>query len=647
MQRNGVEMSSAKWALGLATAVALLGLAGCGKSSGGAGVTPPPPITIAFQSAPPTSVLVGSAPVPITAVVTNDAASRGVDWLLTCTGGGDCGSLMPLHTDSGSATIYTPPANVSGSSITVNIVAFASSDHASNVPASLSVASLNGNFSGTYVFDVSAASGGFPYHFAGVLVADGSGLITGGELTDFAPMPDPITSGTYQVGGDGRGTILLTLSSGSTVNFSFVLLSSSHALLNETDGFFGGTGTGTIDLQTSVAAPSGAYAFVLSGNAVDPTFTLPNQPEALGGILNIDAPGTISGSGSVADENLNGATTLNAPLTGVVSQPDSLGAIALTLSSGLSAGPIQLTGYIVDSKNIKLAGFPDPNTGAGYYVGGSALGQGSAAGTFHGNSVFSGPNVYGILGQRQSMTAAGEGPFWASAAWAGSFSADGAGHLTGGLADQNVGGVVVIDTLAGTYSVDASGTGRVTATTNFGSAGPGPQFVFYLTGNGGPTLVLDTDATGTGGGIVYPQASGAPSFAGAYGLKFDAGDGTDASGQMNADGVAGTLTGLSSTDAFGGSAPLMGTFALSASTRFDGTLTLTSLGGVVTNTGAFYIADPTQGFFIENDGVQVSLGYFAAQTALTQNSHGARAQRRRPLSRPRVAKAPTRASRRH
>jgi hypothetical protein len=30
--------------------------------------------------------------------------------------------------------------------------------------------------------------------------------------------------------------------------------------------------------------------------------------------------------------------------------------------------------------------------------------------------------------------------------------------------------------------------------------------------------------------------------------------------------------------------------------------------------GAFYLADPTQGFFIENDGVQVSLGYFSTAT---------------------------------
>jgi hypothetical protein len=306
------------------------------------------------------------------------------------------------------------------------------------------------------------------------------------------------------------------------------------------------------------------------------------------------------------------AEATKAPLSGAVSQPDSFGAVTMSLIAGFSTLPIQLTGYIVDSKNIKLAAFPDPNTGLGYSVGGSAIGQGVAAGTFHTNSAFSGPNVYGILGQRQSMTASGEGPIWASATWAGLFTADGAGHLTSGLADQDVGGAVVSDTLTGTYSVDAAGSGRVTAATTFGSAGAGPSFVFYLTGTGGPVLVLDTDTTGTGGGIVYPRASASPSFSGAYGVGFVAGDGTEASGQMTADGAGGTLTGQISVDAFGDANPFAGAFATSANGRFAGSLTLPN----GTPAGVFYIADPTQGFFIENDDVQVSLGYFSAQSPL-------------------------------
>jgi hypothetical protein len=48
----------------------------------------------------------------------------------------------------------------------------------------------------------------------------------------------------------------------------------------------------------------------------------------------------------------------------------------------------------------------------------------------------------------------------------------------------------------------------------------------------------------------------------------------------------------------------------SANGRFAGSLTLPNGSPA----GAFYLVDPTQGFFIENDGAQVSLEYFAVQT---------------------------------
>jgi hypothetical protein len=633
MQRSRAEVVSAKWVPVLATIAALLGWAGCSHNPSGGGGTQQQPILVAFQSAPPTSLLLGAAPVPFTAVVTNDPANRGVDWNLTCSPAGNCGTLAPLHSDSGAPVMYTPPASISGGSETVNLVAFAASDHGSNIPASFALKSLNTALSGSYVFDVFASiPGSAPYHTAGVFVADGTGLITGGELTDFAPAPDPISGGSYQIGGDGRGTILLSTNSGFSVNFAFVLLTPSHGLVNETDDFFGGTGAGTFDLQTGTAAPSGSYAFAVSGQAAnDPTFTLPPQPESFGGVFNVDSPGTISGTGSVADENLNGTVTLGATLSGTISQPDSFGAVTMSFAAGFSPLPIQLNGYVVDPVHIKLVEFPDPNTGLGDYIGGTAIGQGNAAGTFHDQTALQGAFVYGILGQRQSMTAGGEGPFWATAAWAGLVTADGAGHLTSGSADQDVGGSVVSDSLTGSYSVAASATGRVTLATTFGSGSPGPGFVLYLTGNGNPALVLETDVNGTGAGIVYPQAAGPPSFSGAYGLTFVAGDGTEASGQMIADNSA-SLAGQISVDAFGDAAAFSGAFTPGANGRFAGSLTLPNGAPA----GAFYLVDPTQAFFIENDGVQVSLGYFAGQTSLG----GAAGQRARASRFPAASKLP-------
>ena len=609
-------------AVTLATVAAVLCLAGCSSNSGsGGGGTRPMPITVAFQSAPPTSLLIGSAPVPITAVVANDSASRGVDWNLTCSSTGNCGTLAPLHTDSGAPATYTPPATVSGSSETVNIVAFAASDHSKNVPASFAVKGFNQDLSGTYAFEVLGSAPNFGSsvkQIAGVFVADGNGNITAGEQTfaTFFAVPDPIVGGSYTVGSGGSGTLTIMVndpnvgtacpaSSLFCEDFTLTVISSSKILLSEIDP--SGPGVGTAELQTSTAAPSGGYAFVTRG--VD---GVSFAPMAFGGVFNVDSPGTISGAGSVADQNLNGTIASSGTLSGTVSGPDALGAVTMSLASSLATAPIQFTGYIVDTKHMLLIeNDVDPNAFVGFgSTGGVALSQGSATGTFHTNTAMSGPFVYGLFGQSQFGS-------WASAAWAGLFTADGAGNLHAGYGDQleGVGSVPVSDTLTGTYTVSASGTGRVAATTNFTSAGPGPSLVFYLTGSGNPALVLDTDATAVGGGIAYPQAGGAPSFAGPYGLTFTANNGneTDASGQSTVS--AGTLSGTA--NAGGLPYTISGAFTSGPSARFAGTLSFIDQGNnTTTNTGAYYIADPTQGFFIENDGIQVSLGYFSAQSPL-------------------------------
>jgi hypothetical protein len=120
------------------------------------------------------------------------------------------------------------------------------------------------------------------------------------------------------------------------------------------------------------------------------------------------------------------------------------------------------------------------------------------------------------------------------------------------------------------------------------------------------------DTTATGGGIAYPQPNAAPAFSGSYGLSYVAGDGTEASGQMTADSAGSSLTGQISVDPFGRASPFSGSFTSGAKGRFAGSLALPNGAPA----GAFYLADPTQGFFIQNDGVQVSLGYFSAQSAL-------------------------------
>jgi hypothetical protein len=72
------------------------------------------------------------------------------------------------------------------------------------------------------------------------------------------------------------------------------------------------------------------------------------SPMAMGGIFRIDSPNTISGAGSVADQDLAGTLSSGATLSGTLTSPDSFGSLKLNLTTLFAPTPIQFTGYIVD-----------------------------------------------------------------------------------------------------------------------------------------------------------------------------------------------------------------------------------------------------------------------------------------------------------
>src|SRR6266852_3646693 len=72
--------------------------------------TTPPAIAVAISPAAPASLQAGAS-TSLTAVVTNDAASGGVNWTAAC-GSADCGGFSSTTTPSGTATTYTAPAAI-------------------------------------------------------------------------------------------------------------------------------------------------------------------------------------------------------------------------------------------------------------------------------------------------------------------------------------------------------------------------------------------------------------------------------------------------------------------------------------------------------------------------------------------------------
>ena len=601
---------------------------------------PSKPVSIAFQPAPAGSISL-AATTTLIAVVNNDPGNLGVDWSLLCPANASCGTLSTLHSSSGTAVTYTPPSTISGNSQTYTIEAFAAADNTKNAVTNIAVTGFAGALKGTYVFSTRGLDGNGPYQLAGVVVLDGNGSIVSGEQTVTDPLfsvTDKITGGSYYVGPDGRGSLAINTSDQNigqlgVENLSLVVLSNAKALIANLDdpnispqSFE--NASGTLQLQGNKISPlSGGYAFAASGTGF---FSSGAFPMAIGGVLNLDSPGVISGAGSIADEfdGSSGVLNSNATISGTVTNPDSFGSVKFSLTTPFSSNPIQFTGYIVDAQHITLIETDIANSAAAVgSTSGIAIGQGPATGTFTANQAFAGTYVLGILGQDFSGLPT-------SMAFTGTLTADASGNLTNGFVDEVVLGAQksISDSLTGTYTIDPSGTGRVDSQISFTKREPAPELISYLTGNGNPPVVLSVDTTvgALGIGLANPQTPAKLSFSGRYGLAFTQGvsaNGTenDSTAQITANGTKGSFSGVMDTNVdFNGqlNSQLSGTFTPTSTLGvFNGAITdpFFPTVGTISNTLSmdYFLIDSTQGYFIETDSItstDLTFGYFASRT---------------------------------
>jgi hypothetical protein len=558
-------------------------------------------------STPPPTAMAPSATATIGATVTGDTAAAGVTW--SCTPASTCGSFSSSQTASAATTVYTAPSTTGNVVITATSV----TDDAQFASATVTVTSAASNTlaPGNYVF---SSNGADPYSVTGVFTVTAGGVITGGEqdfINASGAVHDAITSGTFAASTDGN--LIITLTTADTgigvagvETLDASLVSSSNALITEFDT--SATSSGTLDLQTSLAAPSGGYAFSVFG--VDSAAF----PVGVGGVINVDSVGAISGAGSVFDINDgNGSGPLQDQTftASTVSTPDSLGLVTITLNPSVaSAVPqIVLVGYIVDATHIRLVETTDTFAGT---MGGTALGQGTNVGTFATSSISGTSLVFGSAG------------FDVNGALqvAGVLTANSDGTTVSGnlsfneLTTQSPQGGVTLT--AGTYTVDA--TGRVTLTGLTDGATFTYTLQLYLAENG-EVLVLSMDASDVVGGLGFSQSGTftAASFAGSYVLnaaQVVAGNEYDGVGPVAADGI-GSLSGFIDLNEFlvpVSDLPLSGTFAAGANGVFTGSITgIDSTAVATADNFTYYLVDTTRVVAIENDTDQLTLGYFVLQ----------------------------------
>jgi hypothetical protein len=459
---------------------------------------------------------------------------------------------------------------------------------------SYSASSLNG----TYVFSTTGSDVNNAFlALAGTFVANGSGTITGGtmdivgaEVTLASPVAQSVT-GSYSVSVDGRGQAKL-ISAGNNFTLDFVLTSSSHGLVTEYDG--NGTGSGTLDLQSSVTSLSqleGSYAFSLSG--IDTSGNI----EASAGSFTLDGSGNITAG--VQDVNDDAIPYLALPINAItpVVQGSGTGPYSVALNT-TTFGTLTFDVYPISTTHFKMI-----ETDQLPELVGDAYSQTGA-------TIPTGQVVFTVAGYDSA------GPVAAG----GVFTSDGTGNFTAGLEDLNNGGTVASAQISfsGTPTAAAGVGGRVVVTlTGFV---PATQMVIYPSAGG--LLMLETDSTALLSGAAFAQTS--TTLAASEGYGFDlSGINTGQGFLFEEDDIAEFVT---SATGFTGIVDMNDYGNLTFDQPFAGTYPIavdsTGRGGVSTTSGStglfnyyFYVVNSNTYLLLEIDNNQIGVGTFETQSA--------------------------------
>jgi hypothetical protein len=479
------------------------------------------------------------------------------------------------------------------------------------------------SFSGTDVTSSSAAASASYFAVAGALTASGGSLtgtidVNDPELEAALNQPiQPLTNqtlngGSYVISSDGRGSGTIRISvNGTNVEFGldFVLTSSSHGLITRFDQ--NGTGSGTIDLQTSPSQSAlTSYAFTLSGvdSNLNPFDSVGNF--ALGGTTNIS-----TGLQDFNDD-LNSTNLTALPLTGTVTlgAAGAAGTASLT-ATGSPYGTLSFDVWPIDNTHVKLI-----ETDTTALLAGDAYTQATA--------ISSGPLVYTMsgldTGNSDSLLASG-----------GFMTYDGTSAISAGYEDINDGGSIGSSaTVSGTLTSSGAGTGRYDLSLGgfYNTTGGAGTYAFaaYPTANAG-ILLMETDNLGVTGGVAYPQTAQTFATSQGYGLNLS---GANQDGEV--DDIAeftansGTVTNCSSggipsngaidendQGSLSFKAPLgpNGTYCFDSGSTGRGELLYPNASTLIgTLSLDFYVANSSTILFIDSDsGAQTGVGMLQVQ----------------------------------
>jgi uncharacterized repeat protein (TIGR01451 family) len=379
-----------------------------------------------------------------------------------------------VHVTDSSATPLTGSA-----SLTITITAADASNNAE----------LNGSYA--LLFQGFIDSDGTMVVAAGSLLADGHGNISPGGFVDAdgstgVQPTQEITSGTYTIGADNRGTMSLAVAGGGGITFAFsvgdiqsgVATKARIIRFDDVSGTNGTTGSGVLLKQDpsifALNALHGSYAFGESG-----TDLTNGDPESGVGFVNADGNGNFT-TGGLVDLDDGGAIVPSAAISGTYALTNE------TVSSGRLSASITIAGvngttsqvlYIVSASQVV---FISINATTNSIFSGMAQLQVPPTGGFGLSSLINN-SVVAVQGRQADGS---------PIVLIGSLATDGNGIFALSYV-QNNGDTSVSATAGGTYAVDTNSRAKLTYT----SGGFAPT-IMYLDGlNQGFAAATDANAS--------------------------------------------------------------------------------------------------------------------------------------------------------
>ncbi len=589
-------------------------------------ITPAPVVAITSPSAPVTVSSGAANTVAFSATETGGTTNVILWYVGPVDGLGVLGGNATLGTISANG-LYTPPLTPPiGQTVTVTAAAEDSPTSSATLNVTISGYSTS-SFQGQFAFSMSGSNSAGHFYRAGSFAADGSGHLNSvleDVNTSTSVTTTPISStGAYTMGADGRGTF--QFNDGLTpASFDFVLVNGTQLQIIGFDAT--GTAAGQAITQTPstfantpLSALNGTYAFDFAG--VDGSKGLSEIGEfTADGAGNIAAGfADINDGGALSQFPVYGSKSVCTPASLPAPQPPITPISNYSISSS-GRGTLALTSLLPTC-------FPGPTLTLNFYV----ISRGSAkfvgtdtAKQVAGFTTQQAPNAtldVTALNGSYAFILGGSAPGGAIGT-AGSFAADGNGHITSGVVDENVAtgapapALPILANAAGdSYAIDSNGRGTATFTT----AGRTYTFVFYLGAVGANTTAVfqETDSGIASHGLFTLQQS-APftlaSIQGNYAIDTNGATGGSlqvTTGQISANG-AGLVT-SGSMDINTAGTLITGQAVTGSYTAPDATgrttLTLTS---TIPNFAA-YVISPTQVYVLGIQSGQVAVGALLRQ----------------------------------